>query len=532
VTIVWHLFKLDLHRLRWPLALFSALLVAELISYAAIAGLWQTPNFFWLARLTSGSESTIRVMYQPLFTYLLVGWMTFADSPVEHDAHWITRPVSGEQLFAAKFGGAVLIFVLWPLLLNVLWWWASGCGLREIALSAQGHCLVYFNLVSFALVCAALTGGFPQYILWSFVGMGVYMVLQMMISSRSGLTSGMVGSRFMVGGLTGAFVALAVAVHQFTTRRHQRSLWLVGGGVMFVGLVSQLWPWDFIGDDFGPGPERPDAARVQVEPTGPGQLQPEKGRYYVRLPLKLDGLPDHALMSRMSGTGEWSFAGQRVWSSPIEFSDEDLRHQVIGGVLGFKGSPSSADRFVLPLPFSPPLARRATHDPVALRASMELELRFVRLMAELPLHEVVSPVGARSCAISQVYCGPRRKNTASGLVVPPDAPQVVSLYVTDRFAGGFRQNVSFRSDTRQYALVNRRTGEFFLRDPVHSGRVSMFILNQVHVSTEQLVFNTGTVKLDDLTLAVLSIDRGELVRRDLDVNPVTFVQTVSEPVHL
>lgn len=524
MSVVWHLIKIDLHRLRWPLALFSALLVAELISYAAFAGLWQAPNFFWLARLTTGSESTLRVTYQPLFTYLLVGWMVFKDSPVEQDAHWITRPVSGGQLFAAKFGGAVLIFILWPLLLNILWWGASGCGGREIALSAEGHCLIYFNLVSFALLCAALTGGFPQYILWSFVGLGVYMVLQIMIGTRAGVTSGLVGSRFMAGGLAGALIALAVTVHQFITRHHRRSLWLVGGGVVFVGLISQLWPWDFIGDDFGPGPERPDSASVQIKPAGPVQLQPAKGSYYARLPLKFDGLPDRVLMARMRGTGEWCFAGQRGWSSPIEFSDGELRRQLIGRVLGLKGPPSSADRFVLPLLFSLPLAQRAAHEPVALHASVELELQSVQLMAELPLHEVAAPAGARVCTISQIYYGPRRKNTASGPVVPPDAPRVVSLRVTERFAGGFRQNVSFRSDTLQYALVNRRTGDFFLSDPVHSGRIAMAMLNQIHVASAELVFNTGTVTLDDLTLAVLSFDRGELVRRDLDVNPVVFTQ--------
>lgn len=529
MSTVWHLIKIDLHRLRWPLALFSALLVAELICYAAFAGLWQTPDFYWLARVTSGAESKLRATYQPLFTYLLVGWMIFKDSPLAEDADWITRPISGGQMFAAKFGAAALAFILWPLLLNIGWWLACGCGAREIALATEGQCLIYFNLVSFALVCAALTEGFPQYILWSFVGLGVYMVIQIMTMTRPGITGGLVGSIHVACGLTGAVIALAVTLHQFITRCHRRSLWLVGGGLVLVGLMSQLWPWDFVGNDFGPGPERTHSAGVQVKSAGPVQLQALKEKYYARLPLKLDGLPDDVHLGRMSGTGEWSFAGQHAWSSSIEFSDGELKGQAIKRALGFLGPRSAADRCVVPLLFSRPLAQRAARDPVALHASVELDLRSVRLMAELPLREAASAADARICSVSQLYYGPRRKNTADGLVVPPGAPLVVSLCITERFAGGWRESVSFRPYSLMYVLVNRHTGECFLSDPVQSGPIGLTILNQIHVASTQLVFNTGAVKLDDLTLAVLSVDRGELIRRELDVNPVVFAPASAKP---
>lgn len=522
MSIIWHLIRKDLRRLRWPLAVFTLLLVGEILFYASLAGLWQAPQLPWLNRLTNGPELLLRVLFQPLITYLLVGWLIYEDSPVEKDAQWITRPISGGQLFAAKMIGAFLMFILWPLALNVLWWLACGCGGHEVVMSARELCMVYFQLISLALACAALTDGFPRFLLWSFVGVVVYGVIQIMFVFGDGISNGLVGSRFLVGGLVAALVALGVAAHQFATRRHRRSLALVSAGMVLVGLVSAFWPWDFFGGDSGLAPERPDAASVQVKlAPGPVQLQKLKARYHALLPLKIEGLPDNAMPGHLILKGDWSYAGRQVWTSQNGRSDSTQVTDAIRRVLGLKGPPQAPD-LVLWLPFSLPLAQRAAHEPIAFHGGVRLPLMHLTLLAELPLRDAVAPAGARTCTISDLYYGPPKKGSGGFEV---GKPNVVSLVLTERSANGLRANAVWGSGGVQCVLVNRRTGEIFTRYAAASGPVAGVQLNQVMVTSMQQVYRTGTIRLEDLTVAVLRIDGGEMVRRELDVNPVTFDQS-------
>lgn len=520
MSIVWHLIQKDLRRLRWPLALFTLLLVGEILFYASIAGLWQAPNLPWLNRLFSGPELLLRVLFQPLITYLLVGWLIYQDSPVEQDAQWITRPISGGQQFAAKVGGAFLMFILWPLVLNIFWWLACGCGAHEIVVSARELCMVYFQLVSLALACAALTDGFPRFLLWSFVGVVVYTVIQILFLIGDGVTNGLAGSRFLVGGLTSALAALAIATHQFATRRHGRSLVLVGGGIVLVAVVCALWPWDFLGLGSALTTERPDTASMQVKLTpGPLHLKKLKMNYNALLPLKIEGLPDNALPGHLNLTGDWSFAGQPVWTSQNGRSDPAQVHDAIQRVLGLEGPPKAGD-LVMWLPFPLPLAQRAAHEPIALHAAIKLPLTRLRLVAEVPLRDAAAPGEVRACTISELYYGPK-KGTGD---LEVGKPNIVSLIATERSAGGLRANSTWRP-RQQYVLVNRRTGEFWMRANALSGPVGVVQLNQVMVSAMQTVFVTGPVRLEDLTLAILRVDEGEVVRREWDVNPVTFDHT-------
>src|SRR2546423_379720 len=124
MRLTWHIIAKDLRRLRVPLAIWVLLMLAEHVFYALIGGMWTAPNLEWLNRIQGGSELWLRIFLLPMFAYFLIGALLYEDPLVATDPFWITRPISGRQLMTAKITGALLFFLVLPLVIKAAWWWA------------------------------------------------------------------------------------------------------------------------------------------------------------------------------------------------------------------------------------------------------------------------------------------------------------------------------------------------------------------------------------------------------------------------
>ncbi len=523
---VWHLFKKDFHRLRLPLAVFSLLMVGKIIFYAVIAGLFAAPDIEWLRRMQQGPEMLLRFFAEPIIAYVLVGWLVFEDSPVEQDAHWLTRPISGAQLYAAKVLGAGLWFVLWPLGLNLAWWIAGGVGEPDIVVSARE--LVGSNavLVTLGLACAALTGGFPRYILWSLVGTGVFAIAQLGFTLLPG-GAALGPVRLVAFGLGAGAAALGIAAHQYVTRRHRRSLVFAACAFPVVGLLAVAA--SFL-PGVGPGARQlilpvPGSAGATLELTGPAQYWRMGPRHYVELPLRIGNVPEKSVVTWLNVAGDWSFAGKKVWTSRAQFNRPSLFQEATRRQLGFAARPEPDGHVVANLPFSYPMAERAASEPAALMLRADIELGRGEILAELPLDGAASASGSRAYTLSHAFKGPLRENQRRN---PPGNPgpekNAVSVVLTERSAKGLRANSSSRMVATHFALVNRRTGEFFLPDGPRSGPEAVSILNQTKVACWRLTFLTGlpAVNSAELSLVVMRFDRGETIRRELKIEAIPF----------
>jgi hypothetical protein len=523
MRLVWHLVKKDLHRLRVPVALFTLLAVGKLSLYAAIGGLFRAPDFDWLNRLQQGPEFLLRVFGELFIAYFLVGWLVFEDSPIEKDAHWITRPISGSQLCAAKLLGAGLMFVLPPLAFSLVWWVASGLTWPEIAVSAVEQVLIYSVLVAMAVACASLTGGFPRFVLWSLVALGSFAMVQVIFTPQAGPGLGLATSRLMVWWVSGGVVALALAIHQFVTRRHRRSLTFTLVGILLVGGLGGAWRWNFTNNGRPRlGPERGDSQSLQVKIIGPARYRHYGGqRYFAELTLQMADIPTLALVTHIKAKAQWSFGGTTVWNSQVRVSDDAPKKDAVGRLLGFKGPAQANSEVTLSLPFSPRVLQRTTHEPIAVQADIDLDLFRGKKVAELPLREESAPAGARSYTTSYLYNGPLKQGR------PGKAPgqNAVGVVLTERSADGLLAKAFTRPSFNYYVLVNRHTGEFFLSDPASSGPMAQTTLNQTRIVCWQLAFHVGAtpVNLEAMTLLVFRFGDGELINRHLEVDPIPFV---------
>ncbi|HWA29237.1 MAG TPA: serine hydrolase [Lacunisphaera sp.] len=519
MSLIWHLLRKDLRRLRLPLALFSLLVAGKCVFYAYIAGLFSVPDIDWLRRMQNLPEMVLRFLAEPVFACLLVGWMVFEDSPVETDPHWVTRPISGAQLMVAKLTGAFLLFVVWPLGLNFIWWLACAVGSADLLVTAREFLVFNGALVALAWGCAALTGGFPRFVLWSLVGLVVFGILQLLFTLTS--TPGLGFERGFVCLVGGAAAAAAVGGYQFVTRRRRSSLVLAGIGLVVVGAVGGLWRWNFSGQEkfrLPPG----QSASVSLKLTGPARYFRYGVGHFAQLPVRIDGVPDHLAVGRLKMRGNWSFGGTTAWTSQTEMWPPAFWQEAIRRQLGFARPAEPDGQVVVAPPFSLPMAERAVREPAALQVEAEVQLEPGKILAELPLRAGrVGPYAISHVSTSEIVDKRPGYRAAPG---PYKAQNGVSLLLTEKSAGGLQQNTSFRTVGTHFALANRRTGQFFLPDPVRSGPEGLAVLNQTKVACLRLTYPLGqaTVPLDEMSLVILRFAGSETIKLGLTVDPVDF----------
>jgi hypothetical protein len=523
MTLIWHLVKKDLHRLRWPVVLLSLLTAGKLGLFAMISGVFLAPDPSWLNRLQNGPELLLRNLAEPVVTYFLAGWLIFEDSPVEKDAHWLTRPISGAQLFTAKLAAAMLLFVLLPVALHVIWWLTGGLEGREIAMAVTELVIIQSILVALALACASLTDGFPRFILWSLLTVGTAAIGQALLAPLGRPGPGMVFSRMMVFGVVGAVMALTIAVHQFATGRHQRSLMFALGAFLSVQALGAAWPWDIT--KFKEPSATAQAERltnVQLSIVGPARLRQAGARHFADLTLQITGIPGDATVRRITAATEWTLGGANAWNSQTNRANPAHTRDAIQRLLFPKPARQADGEVILSLPFSPKIAMRAATEPMALRASINLDVFQGKVLARLPLREVAVPPEGRAYTLSNLAIGrqkeKRRKTAADG-----EAPMqnAVSLLLTERTVEGLGPSAFGGSAYSVEALVNLETGEFFLADPTRSGPMAITLLDQARVACRQLTFLCGTepVRFENFVLAIIRFGDRVSIARVIDTKP-------------
>lgn len=537
MKLIWHLVRKDLHRLRWPVAALGLLIVAKAVFYAVVAGLLGEPNIGWLNRLQKGPEALLCGLMEPLIAYFLVGWLVFEDSPAGKDAHWITRPISGGQLFLAKAAGAGLMFVFLPVALTIPWWLAAGFEPSEIVLAAVELTILRSVLVAMGLACASLTDGFPRFTLWSLVGFGVFAMGQVIfLSERPEIGF----SRWVVWCVGGGLGAVMLAGHQFVTRRQRKSLALAAIGIVLVVGWGGFWHWDLASvGGFAPTSASTDDSRVCLEIVQPAHYHVFLKQPYARLNFKISGVPSATVAANITGTGEWSFKGAQAWTSNGYLFNSPQTFGVIRRLLDAK-QPLAGDnqeQVDFLFPFSPVLVRRTASEPATFHGTFHLQLFRGRVAAEMPL--LNGSAFGQACTISELATGPLTDRLpVAGPGVESDPPQnAVSFILTERSIGGLTAAYfALRGSAGGPPpgptgsgtiplLVKRGTGEFIMCDWTRSDWVAAVTLNQTGVVGLKLVFPvSGPIRLDEFTFVAVRFTSTGTISREVDVDPLPFAE--------
>src|SRR6476620_9891209 len=254
-----HIFKKDLRRFSWEIALSLGLLAfyawCQPVTWEPIGIVFSTGGGWRFMGATFGA------------VILVLGWMiilvrvVFEESPAGDKQFWVTRPYRWPSLLGAKILFLVTIIHL-PLMIVQL-------GLLQAAGFAPLHNLprlIYINLLLAALLLpfaslAVVTGGRTQL---SRAGIVVLIFLVGWLALGSGDTviysspSLPVSAWNWLGIALLAGIPLVVIVRQYALRKTVQSRWVLVGGAVAITLLSAF------------APERTlDEAQYPLLPAGP-----------------------------------------------------------------------------------------------------------------------------------------------------------------------------------------------------------------------------------------------------------------------
>jgi len=307
-----------MRRLRWLLALWGGVILAQYATWRAGAG-----------ELKVGSELGVTDGVMALWVlHLVIAWLlvpqVLHDDPLrDPSAAWQTRPIARGRLLAAKLGGAVLMLCLWPSLMTVPWWLEFGFGpgeiLRAVAVNTVGMTL----FTGLALMVAVITDGWGRFIAWSIVlevgaALGWLLLAVGVLENGEGTVSAAVLMTRASLACNLALVTAAVVVPwQFLTRRTAVGRGLVIAMVVGVALIVQYWPWTMaeVGTKLGGRPAPTVTARM-VE--GTVALAPAQGGsatgVRVTTEFEIKGLGGGDVPNWRSADPVWR-VGERRWQA-------------------------------------------------------------------------------------------------------------------------------------------------------------------------------------------------------------------------
>jgi hypothetical protein len=165
MKLVWHVIRKDLVRLRWWLLAWIAVLALPIFIGV---------EFTFHRRLELGGIRLADVVRTLDMLEIGLGWLLTivlvqGDALVGSRQFWLTRPISGTRMLAAKAGGLVVILGAIPVLVALPWWLWCGLDARAIAVAAVESCAVAAAVGAPAALVAAFTDSLARALLWTLV---------------------------------------------------------------------------------------------------------------------------------------------------------------------------------------------------------------------------------------------------------------------------------------------------------------------------------------------------------------------------
>lgn len=245
MNLTWHIVRKDLRRFWLPLSLLCAVTIIRFgVGISLLATDAVDAEWFW----QKAAYANVLLGVGLFVTYMLAAGVIHEDS-VATSAFWQTRPISGSRLLAAKALGLVLMFGILPVLLSIPWWLGCSFGWPEILRAASETFLIQMAVVALALPWACVTGNYGRFLLWTVVAAVAWVSVAVMllghaISPGESVSPWVGATRLLVIALVAYAGSLAVAVHQFTTRRTARSVALIVLAALAMAGVGRWLKWD------------------------------------------------------------------------------------------------------------------------------------------------------------------------------------------------------------------------------------------------------------------------------------------------
>jgi hypothetical protein len=307
MTQIVHIFRKDLRRLRWWLALWATLLAARVL----LATVWRlgASDAYGEQFLFEQVKAALGIATYVLFG-ILVARLVQDEPLVGLDWFWLTRPYDRRSLLVAKLGFAVLFFVVLPLAAELVVMVAYGATtwdmLRASSIFIARDARWTVGLMVFAVLTATLVGfalGLAAAgAAFSLAMLGVFAVAMLRVGEETQPSGGLPdATQPVVATVVFLLACLAVIVYQYRTRRRGRAVAIAAAGLAAVVFVPSIWPWRITSvAPVAPAAVAHDTAGVTVlvDRTSPPAIIDEPPfrrrdarRRQVSLPVELSGLP-------------------------------------------------------------------------------------------------------------------------------------------------------------------------------------------------------------------------------------------------
>jgi hypothetical protein len=418
MNLIWHIVKKDLRALKWPLLLWTLLIVAKLGVAVLLLTAHGTEGPAWFLRMDAAAKILTGLGF---ISFVLVAALIQQDLLVGTTAFWMTRPISGARLLGAKLLGIGLIFGVLPVVLTLPWWLGCGLSLRDMGWAAAETVGLQFVVVMLGLLWAVVTDGLARFLLWTLVLVFAIVTGVASIAAylqRAGATfpsPDLLWTRIALVMVIAAVAIAAVAVHQFTTRRTARSVGGIAAAATLTVVIGLWWPWSWelksrydemiSQDDFGSGPARREPPGLQYSLgqawlMSPGQKSSPYRAATIEMEMKVAGLPPSQFLLAQYADHLWRWPDGTVQRgrSFVHFADVD--GEMIRQGLGAAGEPRDVtpapEKTMLTVAVSPGMAARMQAEAPSYR--LRLRSWVVKYQSTDPVPLQPGPSGAGGLA--------------------------------------------------------------------------------------------------------------------------------------
>ncbi|HVZ63498.1 MAG TPA: hypothetical protein VG936_02835 [Lacunisphaera sp.] len=391
MNLVWHIIAKDVRRLRLPLGLWLAVVLA----HTGMLWLWTDAGLTRTAFEGLGIYLQMWGLIVAAVGFILAAWLVMEDSLVDSQAFWPTRPISGARLLAAKVLGAVAMFGVAPVLVLTPVWLACGFSAGEwlhaavrgfinqslLSLAAFALAAMTNSAGQFLVRAVGLVVGLPVLLLFACgrISLRPYLVVRPEFSGGMGIEASKYGVAL---GLTLACAA-AVVLHQYLTRRTTRSGAIVAGWLVLLIVVRYGWAWDLTNEPDS-GARADPAWKFSAAVRDPGQRS--NGEAIVNLDGQASGAVAGSYAVVRWARGHWTatdgHAAAPVWfrrpPGPTPPPAPGVVLQVAGLAAGAEDSTWQLTGRVAPGLLRPGISATLNLGADAMRG---------RVLGQLPLHE-------------------------------------------------------------------------------------------------------------------------------------------------
>jgi hypothetical protein len=252
MNLISHQFRKDCFRLRVPITLW---LLLVLLRAALITPGIAEPGEDAFLQMMFRTLTTLVPFLQTILLLVMVPLLIQEEPLVGTTAFWFTRPVDGRMLFKSKILFVIAIFIVPPLLTEIVILAVHGASVMQIVFAVPEVLLEDGKFLAYVVILSALTQTFAWYALLGtsfFIGFYLLIIVAASILWYLDLPpflkrgGGAGDSAYVISTLFLIAIAVMILFDQYRTRDTRRA-WVRVGSVFVVSLIiSHYWPWEFL----------------------------------------------------------------------------------------------------------------------------------------------------------------------------------------------------------------------------------------------------------------------------------------------